>query len=348
MVTTRSRGNKQAAAAVTSDHASNGTTPTAATATTGVQQLKRKGSGATPVQPAAKLAKTELADDLNAEAKLPPAPAPTPVTPHKQPAATDSSHVTATGAAAPSGEQQPVGALPTATAPAVPVPAPVVIPPVAFAPTTSTTAALENLKEPAPEEASLPEVATVLSTQPAPTTDILATAPLAASMAGPTPTDAGPTAPAVPQLTTAPAVPTSMATNPLATTTVPTPAPASIAFSQEPTLHVPAPIGTVAVDSASNNSGNSHIDTGLTANTTQAAAPVAPMAGQIPLPQHQQQEQQQQQPAVSKLFSNNGGVGIETATPTDPAAPAPAANGRQSNAEHQTVNPTATTFSTLA
>ncbi|KAF8938753.1 hypothetical protein BGZ47_008450 [Haplosporangium gracile] len=210
MVTTRSRGNKQAigldtASDMTTD-AANVQQPTSES----TSSLKRKSGTTAPTDttPLTKIAKTDLDPELemNTEPDMPPAPAPTPVTasnttanqyhnkqlPRQQqlPASASMSQPSLDDiiAAATAGSSDPIVAAPpsaagTATAP----PAPAV------------EASLEAMKEPEPELAPLPELSTVLTeplTQqqpPAPTAPALSTiaAPAPVSASATTVTNSG-------------------------------------------------------------------------------------------------------------------------------------------------------------
>ncbi|KAF9356168.1 hypothetical protein BGX26_005637 [Mortierella sp. AD094] len=290
------------------------------------KQVKRKSStintaSSTTSEPAAKIPKTDLAEDLNAESKLPPAPAPTPVTPHPQllseaalPAET--STITAP-ALIPASTAAPVptpavSSVPAPTVTETIVPAPVPAPAATLA---ATTPALETLKEPAPESAPLPDMATVLTQQPvitATTTNTLVPAETLTVAATTT----------VPLLPTVPAA-TAPAPAPVA---APVAAPSSVAVttaSAMPTeFHEQTPLD-VAMDNSSNNNNNNNTITGNGIAPAATVATVGTTATGVPS-------------LFPKTENNKGDIsstlaGIDAATA---AAPAPGAIGN-SRGHHQ-------------
>ncbi|KAF9144699.1 hypothetical protein BG015_012122 [Linnemannia schmuckeri] len=212
MVTTRSRGNKQAIGLDTAPDMTTASVNVQQPTTASTSPLKRKSGTTAPTDtsPATKIAKTDLDPELemNTEPDMPPAPAPTPVaasntTAAKQhhnnqlplqqqlPASASMSQPSLDDiiAAATAGSSDPIVAAGTATASsngngALPATAP---------PAPAVEASLEAMKEPEPESAPLPELSTVLTeplTQqqpPAPTAPALSTiaapAPVSASAA---------------------------------------------------------------------------------------------------------------------------------------------------------------------
>ncbi|KAG0280089.1 hypothetical protein BGZ95_011312 [Linnemannia exigua] len=221
MVTTRSRGNKQAAGldtaqdVITTAAAPNTAIPTSTDTHTTTSPLKRKsGTGPADALPATKIAKTDLDPelDMNSEPVMPPAPAPTPITPantakqqqqqnqppplqQQLPTAVNVSQPTlddiiaaaavGTGFALPTapssnGTGGAASSLATATAPPAPEPA--------------VEESLVAMKEPEPESAPLPELSTVL-TEPAaahqqPIIPPAPTAPALSTIAAPAPVSA--------------------------------------------------------------------------------------------------------------------------------------------------------------
>ncbi|KAG0308085.1 hypothetical protein BGZ99_001273 [Dissophora globulifera] len=185
MVTTRSRGNKQAAAAVAP------------------QQLKRKRSPISTASPASKQAKTDVISNPDLDVEISRELAPTPVSqsqlqPTAPPKVLIDSHGTDSTSTA------SVIATPVTTTTAPETLAPTAIP----APALTTPSALEMLKEPTPKSEPLPEVATVLS-QPTPTVNVVtpSTASAVSVVNAPTMTPPPlPPAPTAPQISTVPAL----------------------------------------------------------------------------------------------------------------------------------------------
>ncbi|KAF9437336.1 hypothetical protein BGZ76_001161 [Entomortierella beljakovae] len=156
-----------------------GTKVGAQTAKPSAKQLKRKNSAVnnatsttssdTLTEPATKILKTDVTEDIIAETKLPPAPAPTPATPQIASTTTEASIVSVAPAPIPVPAVMPVSAptvdnIPVLAAdvtPAVPIPAST-----SSVTLTGTTVALEDVKEPSPEIAPMPDFEAFMS-QPA-------------------------------------------------------------------------------------------------------------------------------------------------------------------------------------
>ncbi|KAG0248478.1 hypothetical protein BG011_010230 [Mortierella polycephala] len=202
MVTTRSRGIKPVP----------GLDATKETATT---QLKRKNS--TSAAPTNKIQKTDLGVDANAEAEAPFTPAPTP------------------NSASANSSRQQLQSMGNVNGTAVPDPVHTKTQPPAM---TSTTEKLEAVKEPEPESAHLPDMATVLN-EPAPAVPITASTDAATTaMNNGTPT----TGNAAPQTSVLPApmAPEQPSVPVLAPATAPLSAAASVAApAAAPTMPVP-------------------------------------------------------------------------------------------------------------
>ncbi|KAH7045575.1 hypothetical protein BKA57DRAFT_467190 [Linnemannia elongata] len=221
MVTTRSRGNKQATgldtAAANAPTAMDQQQPNSTNTTTSPLKRKSGTTASTDASPVSKIAKTDLdlELDMNTEPVMPPVPAPTPVAasnstaakehrnqlPRQQqlPASASMSQPSLDDiiAAATAGSSDPiVSAVPPSAAGTATAPSSNdnrALPAVATAPepTPAVEASLEAMKEPEPESAPLPEMSTVLTeplTQqqpPAPTAPALSTiaapAPVSAS-----------------------------------------------------------------------------------------------------------------------------------------------------------------------
>ncbi|KAG0292130.1 hypothetical protein BGZ96_004473 [Linnemannia gamsii] len=229
MVTTRSRGNKQATGLETAANvptAMDQQQPTSTNTTTSPLKRKSGTTAPTDTSPVAKIAKTDLGDpgqDMNTEPMMPPVPAPTPVAasnstavkqhqnmklPRQQlPASASMSQPSLDDiiAAATAGSSNPIVAVPpsaSVTAPASngkgSLPAATTAP---APPAPAMEASLEAMKEPEPEAVPLPELSTVLTeplTQqqpPAPTAPALSTiaapAPVSASTTATTATGPG-------------------------------------------------------------------------------------------------------------------------------------------------------------
>ncbi|KAF9907968.1 hypothetical protein EC991_010316 [Linnemannia zychae] len=286
MVTTRSRGNKQATGLDTVPDMNTAASAIPTSTDTNTSPLKRK-SGADPTDtssPVTKIAKTGLDPglDMNTEPAMPPAPAPTPVTPANttkqqpqqlptsanvsQPTLDDIIAAAAVGTGfAPNTD---TSALATATAPPAPVPAPTV------------EASLEAMKEPEPEAAPLPELSTVL-TEPAvaqqyqPIVPPAPTAPALSTIAAPAPVSANSTTTATAaDLGVRPAVPV-------------------LAATEEPTVHA----GATAHSNINNNLNHSNgvvpLDAFAINSKTNAVPPgdLTPIPSASPLPVVSDQQQ---------------------------------------------------------
>ncbi|KAF9122520.1 hypothetical protein BGW39_009703 [Mortierella sp. 14UC] len=284
MVTTRSRGNKQAAGLDTAQDMNTSASAIPTSTDKNTSPLKRKsGTAPTDTSPVTKIAKTDLGPelDMNTEPAMPPAPAPTPVTPanttkqqqqsqlppHQQlPAAANVSQPTLDdiiAAAAVGTGFTPNTALATPTAPPAPAPA--------------AEASLETLKEPEPESAPLPDLSTVL-TQPAeaqqhqPIVPPAPTAPALSTIAAPAPVSANTTT-------------TATATGPGVQPAIPV-----LATTEDPTVHGGA---TTAHNNINHSNGVVPLDAFAINPITNAVPPgdLTPIPSASPLPavSHQQQ-----------------------------------------------------------
>ncbi|KAK3842339.1 MAG: hypothetical protein J3R72DRAFT_443490 [Linnemannia gamsii] len=366
MVTTRSRGNKQAAGLDTAQDvnttaaAANTAIPTSTDTHTTTSPLKRKsGTGPTDASPVTKIAKTDLDPelDMNTEPVMPPAPAPTPVAPantakqqHQQqnqlpppqqqqlPTVASMSQPTLDdiiAAAAVGTDFTPPSAATTAPSSngnggAVPALATATAPP---APEPAVEASLVAMKEPEPESAPLPELSTVLTEPIAahqqPIMPPAPTAPALSTIAAPAPILANTTTTAT---ATGPGIPSSIPV---------------LAATEDPTIHGGA---TTTHDNNINlNGGGGHsngvvpLDAFAINSKTNAVSPgdLTPIPSTSPLPAAGLQEispnTKNHLKGEAALASN---VDINTAgngggmAPTAPVV-APAGNAGQNHQQQQ-------------
>ncbi|KAG0045732.1 hypothetical protein BGZ83_009027 [Gryganskiella cystojenkinii] len=238
MVTTRSRVNKQTPAEVAASKVEAGSTafPTNPMAVddndkktdAGAPPLKRKSAsvafegGDEAATVPAKIPKTALDSDLLAEAKLPQAPASTPVPTNapnareQQPVLHNSNASNNNTVSGTSMNNNMNMIPPLASGPkTVPQTATPSAPPV---PTKEDDIVLESLREPAPESVSLPEVTTVLT---APVTDQIIESLVASSTVAPSLPFVTPPAPTAPTASSVPAIaPVTMDSTRTSSTTV--------------------------------------------------------------------------------------------------------------------------------